>query len=51
MPPNRLSSFRIHDLGNLKDHLAGELGFSHEKGTEQCKKHNNDHESEPFIDR
>lgn len=51
MQSNHSSSFQIQNSGGLKDHLTGELGFPHEKGAEQCKKHNDDHEGEPPIDR
>jgi hypothetical protein len=51
MQPNRLSSFQIQNSSGLVDPLTGELSFPHEKGTEQSKKHNHDHEGEAFVDR
>lgn len=51
MQPNRLSWFQIQNSGGLNDHLTGELGFPHEKGAEQSKKHNDDHECETLVDR
>lgn len=51
MQPNRVASFQIQDSSGLKDHSTSELGFSHEKGAEQCKKYNDDHERETLVDR